>query len=462
MKIKHLILILSSVFVSQLIVGQGYENKSYSEHFKEAKLLIANHKEAEALPVLEALYKRDKENSNVAYLLGLSYVKNFKNINKAIKLLEGAKEDYSKFYDRTSVTERSVSEYVYYYLIIAYSIKGDCPKTIATLNEFYRIYSYEDEWYLVDAQKWFRDCGKMKWTEDQDTIVTPPELLDTNIVINATPEKEGEDVNATLLETIATDNPKQVEAPKPIEKPVANNPVPYVDRLKRVGEAGGPEVLTRDVTYNTPSSLYGVQVGAYIKPKFSTDFDDLKNVEVYVDNNGVFRYVIGRFAYKSQAEKLLEYVKEVGYQDAFLVDISSTNKYTDEVVRVNNESIKRKITGKVEFKIQIGAFKEEIPDDIMKIFLQFDDIEEVIQKDLTIFTLGSFSSYEIASAWAQNVKEAGVPDAFVVAFNSGRKISIEEANSYLKKKKEEEAEKARLEDEENRNKKGKKKKKKKS
>ena len=88
----------------------------------------------------------------------------------------------------------------------------------------------------------------------------------------------------------------------------------------------------------------------------------------------------------------------------------------------------------------------------MKIFLQFDDINEKIQGELSIFTLGSFSNYEIASAWCDNIKETGVPDAFVVALNDGQKISIEEASIYLDKKQAQEAEKARRLEEQNRNK----------
>ena len=433
-------------------LAQDYSKMSYTEHFKEAKLLIANHKEKEAIPVLEALYSRDKENSNTAYLLGLCYVKTYTKINKAINLLSDAKEDYSKFYDRTSVTERDVSEYVYYYLIIAYSLKGDCPQTIATLNEFYKIYSYEDEWYLVDGQKWYRDCGKHKWKEEEDSIVSPPAEVDSSLF--EAEEKSDSLLSAMVqepLEGITTDSPKKEESPK-IVAPVAIDIRPYRERLRRVGEAGGPEVMTREITYTTPISLYGVQVGAYIKPRYSNDFKNIKNVEVYIDNNGVFRYVIGRFAYKSQADKLLAYVKDVGYKDAFIVDINSTENYSEEVIRVNNASIKREITGKVEFKVQIGAFKEEIPDDILKIFLQFDNINERQQKDLTIFTLGEFSNYEIAKVWCDNVKENGVPDAFVVAYNEGRKISLEEANNYLREKQLMESEKARTIEEDKRKK----------
>ena len=51
-------------------------------------------------------------------------------------------------------------------------------------------------------------------------------------------------------------------------------------------------------------------------------FDGLKNVEVFVDMHGVYRYVIGNFVFRSQAEKMLELVKGTGYADAFIVKIT--------------------------------------------------------------------------------------------------------------------------------------------
>ena len=137
-------------------------------------------------------------------------------------------------------------------------------------------------------------------------------------------------------------------------------------------------------------------------------------------------------------------MQEVGYQDAFIVDINTTKNFDEEVVRVNNQSIKREITGDVEYRVQIGAFKEEdIPEDIMRIYLQFDDINENIQKDLTILTLGEYGDYDIAKAFCSNIQDLGIPDAFVVAFNQGRKITIEEAREYLIRKREEDVDKVR-------------------
>lgn len=435
------------LLVASTSFAQNLNSKNYSDLFNEAKLLIANQKETEAIPVLEELYSRDKDNSNAAYLLGLCYVKSFKKINRAINLLEKASSDYSKFYDRTSLTERNVSEYVYYYLIVAYSLKGDCKQTINTLNQFYKIYSYEDEWYLIDGQKWYRECGKHKW-KDEDSLEIQSVPVDSSIYATSTMDtteaiiendtqkiqenKQSENLTASKTNDI-TDNPKPQLSP-------------YKDRLRRVGESGGPKVMTRNVNYTTPTSLFGVQVGAYIRPRFAKDFEKLKNVEVYIDNNGVFRYVIGSFVYRSQAERLLEYVHEVGYHDAFIVDINSNNKFEEEVVRVNNQSIKREIRGKVDFRVQVGAFKEDPPEDLMRIYLQFEDIKENIQSDLTILTLGNYSDYEIAKAYCSNIRESGIPDAFVVAYNEGHKISIEEAKAFLIKQREKELEQVREED----------------
>ncbi|MDE0770956.1 MAG: tetratricopeptide repeat protein [Salibacteraceae bacterium] len=434
------------IFLHPVLFSQDLKNKNYSELFNESKLLIANQKQEAAIPILEEMYARDKSNSNAAYLLALCYVKSFKNINKAISLLEAAKGDYSKFYDRSSVKERGVSEYAYYYLIIAYSLKGDCKNTISTLNGFYKVYSYEDEWYLIDGQKWYRQCGKHKWKDEDSIKIANVPIDSTNAVLDSNSGSNKlvtEDTNPAQRQENITNSVQIISPPNSMSPGTTS---PYRDRLRRVGEVGGPEIMTRGVSHNARTSLYGVQVGAYIKPRFAKDFKDLKNVEVYIDNNGVFRYVIGRFVYRTQADKLLNYVQEVGYQDAFIVDVNTTKNFNEEVVRVNNQSIKREITGVVEYRVQIGAFKEEdIPEDVMRIYLQFDDINENTQKDLTILTLGEYGDYEIAKAFCSNIQELGIPDAFVVAFNQGRKITIEEARDYLIRKREEEIEKAREE-----------------
>ena len=50
---------------------------------------------------------------------------------------------------------------------------------------------------------------------------------------------------------------------------------------------------------------------------------------------GVYRYVIGNFNFRSQAEKMLDVVKGVGYADAFIVNITDEERYPLEVVALD-------------------------------------------------------------------------------------------------------------------------------
>ena len=407
--------------------------QKFLEEFKQVKLHLANHKEDLAIPILEELLKVDKGNSNIAYLLGYCYVKQEKNIDRAIRLLEKASRSYSEEYDPTSLNEKRVSEYVFYYLIIAYSLDGQCDEAKSKLNKFYEIYSYYDEWYLIEGQKWLRECGTKNWRDKEDS--TKEEVVEK---LSELPIENTESVESLSQEVAKVDSkPKAIET---IDQPENN---PFKDRLMMVEEDKETNtykpvpvdrektgVVTKTIKYSTSSILYGVQVAAFIEPKFTRDFPNLKNVDVYIDQNGVFRYVIGRFSYKTQAEKLLEYVKAANYSDAFIVDING-DKYSEEVVTIGDESINRRITGKVDFRVQIGAFKEQIPEHLARQYLIIDKIKETKVNDFTVLSIGSFRSYGDAAEYRDKIQIIGVEDAFIVAFNYDRKIPIDEAEQFL-------------------------------
>ena len=435
-----LICLLTSSLLAQ-------QDEQYYDLFREAKLHIANHDEAAAIPILEDLWGKDDLNANVAYHLGASYIKQEQKIKKAVKLLEYAKDNFSPYYDKASVTERKASEYTYYYLIIGYALTGKCDQTINTLNEFYQIFSYEDEWFLLEGQKWHRICGKRQFEEEQEQMLADADSLIAQAQNNPEPPVEEEKPPVEVeVESIAEKAPP-VDEQKPKQKPSSGwsrqanwqrdkkPEVKYRDRLTPITDPGSRGIKTKEVSYTTNHSLYGVQVGAYIDPKFTREFEGIKNVEVYMDQNGVFRYVIGRLIYPTQAEKLLTFVKEAGYKDAFIVDINSGASYSKEVVTLDNVNIKKDIRGKVEFRVQIGAFREEIPDELVRTYLRIDRIKENIQGDLTVLTVGSYGGYDVAKRYCEHIKEMGLPDAFVVAYNYDTKISVKKAMEYLVNKK---------------------------
>ena len=295
-----------AVLLLLMPVAQAQSDKKFAEGFNTAKLHLANHKIESALPVLEELWEYDKTNANIGYLLGLCYVKTETNIPKAIEILEFSSRYFAKDYDASSHIERRSPEYVYYYLLIAYSMNLQCKEALETLNQFYKIYSYEDEYYLIDGQKWVREChmkDKEEEKEPEPVIAQKePEPEPTPVEPEAPREapvepKEPEPVVAEV--TVETETPPAVEpeVAEPAPEPTLKAKPVFKDRLVRVDYK--KEIGTREIDYSTFRSLYGVQVGAFLSPKFTREFEGLKNVEVYIDQNGVFRYVIGRFSFKS-------------------------------------------------------------------------------------------------------------------------------------------------------------------
>src|SRR5690606_33498078 len=118
-------------------------------------------------------------------------------------------------------------------------------------------------------------------------------------------------------------------------------------------------LLTEKIKYTTRTPLYGVQIGSTSEVIPVNRFGDLKNIDAFVDKDGIIRYVVGHFSYKRQAESLLEVLKEKGFTDAFVVNVNDERKYSNSVVSFNNNNIRSQLIGKVEFAVQLGAFRDD-------------------------------------------------------------------------------------------------------
>ena len=107
--------------------------------------------------------------------------------------------------------------------------------------------------------------------------------------------------------------------------------------------------------------------------------------------------------------------------------IDSTKKETADKVASNNPPATE---AGVVFKVQIGAFKDEVPLDIANKFLKVASKGIKNYKDengLTIYTVGSYKTYEEAAKMKSELADSELNDAFIVAYKDGKKISVEEA-----------------------------------
>ncbi len=90
----------------------------------------------------------------------------------------------------------------------------------------------------------------------------------------------------------------------------------------------------------------------------------------------------------------------------------------------------------VVFKVQIGAFKEQIPLEIANRFLGIAKKGIKNYKDengYTVYMVGSFKTMEDAGKTKEELEGTQLKDAFLVAFNGGKKISLEEAIKLINK-----------------------------
>lgn len=373
MKQKSVLTILC-IILGIIINSNSIAQTDRQQIFDQAILDLSQNQVKKASLSLEYLYEKDSTNMNLAYLLGQSYARLDSNIGYAIYLLEKAESKYSPNYQVRDFSERRVSEYVYYYLLMAYSSYGDCNKTISTLNKFYGLYSFSNEYYLIEGQRYHRECLKKL-----------PEVVDDN-------------------------DPKREYIPDPESHWVS----------------------TKSVAYTNKQPLYGVQVGATLEPKYTWEFKGVKNVEVYLDENGIYRYIIGKFISPLAAERLLEGIKEAGYPDAFIVNVKDKTRFSERVVNMDDKPITDELVGEVVFRVQVGAFKSDtVPEDLTYLYLELDSISDINDGNWTYLTVGKFTTLEEARFYNELVKDIGVKDSFVTAFNYSRKIDIRQAEAYL-------------------------------
>ncbi|MCC7503059.1 MAG: hypothetical protein IT229_11050, partial [Flavobacteriales bacterium] len=79
----------------------------------------------------------------------------------------------------------------------------------------------------------------------------------------------------------------------------------------------------------------------------------------------------------------------------------------------------------VVYKVQIGAFKNDIPEELFRDMLPV--MGETTASGVTRYTAGLFTTPEGAERAQKLVRERGYRDAFVVAYDDGRRVSLAQA-----------------------------------
>jgi hypothetical protein len=87
----------------------------------------------------------------------------------------------------------------------------------------------------------------------------------------------------------------------------------------------------------------------------------------------------------------------------------------------------------ISFKVQIGAYKNQVPNDVASKFLNIKTwpVQNVAINGLYIYTIGNFTSATFAKKLKDEAISVGITDAYITVYKDGKKIYGAEATQYL-------------------------------
>ena len=392
-------------FISLLLVLFSINNieaqNQLEYHFDFARASLAQRNIKEAIESLKIVYEAEPNNANVNFLMGAAYTELSGTEEEAMRHLLQAVQNVNTDYKVGSFQEKAAPIHVYYYLAVAYVEENKCAFANRAFEEFQKYSSKVDQYYIDEVDRHMQKCpfNKKESTEEWNKLESKP-------------------IHYEPIE------PKVAEPLKPIDSVYIENKGLVTERLE----------------YTTNAPLYGVQIGSNMNPSPTRAFSDVKNVDVFIDSLGIIRYVVGHFSYRKQAENLLKSIKEKGFVDAYVVNVNNGKKYSNEVISYKNINLRSGLRGDVEYFVQLGSFEDTIPSEMTSIYFKIDGIQEYKRDNRTVIAIGTYETFKNAKIEKEKAIAAGVADAFVVAYNRGKKIPLYEAINYTDKKEVEEIE----------------------
>jgi hypothetical protein len=237
------VLILSTLSLSAGGLKKKKES-DFQKNFNIAKQHLSRREINEALPYLLYLNKKQPENSNLKYLIGLCYAE-LEIVNpRTLQLLTESSDKASLEYDPNTIEERRVPIYVYYYLSIAYSQNRLCDLAEKYRNTFMEVYPHSDSYYPDESMRWINSCKRMKSQPEEVPLPDFPEFKPY----------------VSLKEKLT------VSVKKPITK--------TIKPIHREAQ----DIKTQILEYSTQYPIYGVQLGAFKEAVPVSRFNDLKKV----------------------------------------------------------------------------------------------------------------------------------------------------------------------------------------
>ena len=269
-----------------------------------------------------------------------------------------------------------------------------------------------------------------------------------NTIENKT--KENKTSDKTVVKTDNKDKTETVkEVKKTKKKSKKENNKTETTAVKEVKkEAVKESIYAPHEDENSSGVVFRVQLGAFHKRLPKSAFWAIGDLIEIKTEEGLYKYTTGSFKKFGDAVYHKEEMMKKGYKDAFitaykdgkrisLAEAGASSLKSDEVKDkpANSVDLSKVDKKNITFKIQVGKFKTQVPNDKLEQLTKIKDIKGETAEDGSIrYVVGSFTDYKQAQEFKNEViKKYGLTDAFIIAFNNSDIIPVKDALEILSK-----------------------------
>jgi cell division protein FtsN len=97
---------------------------------------------------------------------------------------------------------------------------------------------------------------------------------------------------------------------------------------------------------------------------------------------------------------------------------------------------KTKKTNNIKYKVQIGAYSKALPAYVERMYNKLSVLRKIDHytddNGIVVYTVGNVDNFDDAVQLQKQIRQEGIKDAFVVAYNNGKRITLSEAREIQK------------------------------
>ena len=222
---------------------------------------------------------------------------------------------------------------------------------------------------------------------------------------------------------------------------------PIEQELKKVVDDSSTEIQRNSETTNVS---FKVQIGAYKGDEMADKLAQFSNLEMEVYGQ-YKRYISGDFATYSEADKYKKEIIAKGFSEAYVVAYNDGNRVEtpgtksnvitqNDLINTSKDTLSTPANvdayelNKVSIMVQVGLFRGEIPLEFKDQYAKLPDLtKQVTNHGVIRYMTGNFKNISEAAAYKEELINQGFPDAFLVAYYSNDRVTMQEIVEILKK-----------------------------